>query len=726
MKKILFIMIVVIQNIVFAQTGEWKFIRAEYNDLPYKFADCVSVDSSNNKWFGTEKGIGVFDGTKWTQYNTGNSGLTSNKINKIFTDMYGNVWISVPWNLIKYDGRNWSEIDTSKSPVKSFLYCCPDSCYIYVVRNQNVDDATGYIASMYRYNILTGEWYEYEGIDAKMRKALGGIYGPHVNDIKLDKEKNVWLATDMGLYKINKDTVINYHVNNEYNGDITSFITISFEQDGSIWCGARIMGLYHFINGVFQKLPYEVFEVDKVLVDKKNNKWFKTTEGISMYDNDTLINYTSSNTGILTNGFTDVSIDKNENIWITSSDGVYQYGNDQWSYYCASYGIPSDDINSVAMDKNNSLWICSYFNWVVNYKNGEWIYYNSFNSGIPNFQNKVKIDRYNRKWFVSFNGLSVFDDKDWITYRTNNSDLPSNLIRDVLVTKNDEVYIATNKGLAIIKNGNWEILETSNSSLPTDDIRALSQDSTGGIWIGTYQKGIIRIKEGVWQLFNTTNSGLSNDLIMDIDVDKGGNVWIGTDNGLSRYNGQDWEIYTTNNSTIPNNSIRDVYADNKNNIWLTSWWNTGLAKYNGNEWKYYNNYDTWTGSYGISVSEIVSSENGDLFLATSDNGLGIFNEDTIVSAENQPLTEDIPINLEAYPNPFNSSTNIVYILPETDKIELSIYDILGRRIKQIFNGVSPKGKHVIQINSSELSSGVYICKLNYKQKISARKIMLIK
>lgn len=717
-------MSVVIQNIVSAQTGEWKFIRAEYNDLPYKFADCVSVDSSNNKWFGTEKGIGVFDGTKWTQYNTGNSGLTSNKINKIFTDMYGNVWISVPWNLIKYDGRNWSEIDTSKSPVKSFLYCCPDSCYIYVVRNQNVDDATGYIASMYRYNILTGEWYEYEGIDAKMRKALGGIYGPHVNDIKLDKEKNIWLATDMGLYKINKDTVINYRTYNTYNGAVIPFRTLAIEGNGKIWTGKD--GLWVFENGAFKKMPFAYSGVDRILIDKMNSVWI-ACDNLVIVKSDTVITYDNSTMGALMS-IQDIALDKQNKLWAADQlNGAFSYDNGVWNYYGASYGIPSDDINSIAMDKNSSLWICSSFNWVVNYKNGEWIYYNSFNSGIPDFQNKVKIDRYNRKWFVSANGLSMYDDKDWVIYRKNNSSLKTNVVSDVLVVSRDEVYAANVDNIAVFKNGIWNNYNLQDFQLHEGTrFSMLAKDSSGTVWIGTYEEGIIRIIGNEREIFDTSNSGLPNNKIMEIEVDKEGNVWIGTDNGLSRYNGQDWEIYTTNNSTIPNNSIRDVYADTKNNIWVTSWWKSGLAKYDGIGWKYYNNYETWTGSEGIYIVEITSSENGDLFLATSDNGVGIFNEDTIVSVESQSLTEDIPINLEAYPNPFNSSTNIVYILPETDKIEISLYDILGKRIKQIFNGVSQKGKHIIQINPSELSSGIYICTLNYKQKILARKIMLIK
>ena len=69
-----------------------------------------------------------------------------------------------------------------------------------------------------------------------------------------------------------------------------------------------------------------------------------------------------------------------------------------------------------------------------------------------------------------------------------------------------------------------------------------------------------------------------------------------------------------------------------------------------------------------------------------------------------------------YPNPFNPSTTIVYELPSTEKIMLKVYDILGREVKTLVNGVMPAGKHTISWDGTnnlgnKVSSGVYIYSL---------------
>ncbi len=72
-----------------------------------------------------------------------------------------------------------------------------------------------------------------------------------------------------------------------------------------------------------------------------------------------------------------------------------------------------------------------------------------------------------------------------------------------------------------------------------------------------------------------------------------------------------------------------------------------------------------------------------------------------------------------YPNPFNSSTTIEFILPAQNAnndsdfyiINLEIYDILGRRVAKLFDGIESAGRYKIQFNAENLSSGVYIYRL---------------
>ena len=84
-----------------------------------------------------------------------------------------------------------------------------------------------------------------------------------------------------------------------------------------------------------------------------------------------------------------------------------------------------------------------------------------------------------------------------------------------------------------------------------------------------------------------------------------------------------------------------------------------------------------------------------------------------------------------YPNPFNPSTTIRYDLPTNADVRIVIFDILGRQVLTIENNnVSAGSALTIEINASELSSGLYfyqlIAKLKEKTEIKTGKMTLLK
>jgi hypothetical protein len=64
-----------------------------------------------------------------------------------------------------------------------------------------------------------------------------------------------------------------------------------------------------------------------------------------------------------------------------------------------------------------------------------------------------------------------------------------------------------------------------------------------------------------------------------------------------------------------------------------------------------------------------------------------------------------------YPNPFNPVTKINYELPSDSKVNLTIYDLLGREITRPVNGFKAAGYYTVQINAENLSSGIYFYRL---------------
>jgi uncharacterized protein (TIGR03790 family) len=79
-----------------------------------------------------------------------------------------------------------------------------------------------------------------------------------------------------------------------------------------------------------------------------------------------------------------------------------------------------------------------------------------------------------------------------------------------------------------------------------------------------------------------------------------------------------------------------------------------------------------------------------------------------------------------YPNPFNPTTTLKYDLPEASQVSLIIYDILGRKVKELVNTKQQAGRYEVQFNASTLASGVYIYQLVAEKYINSKKMILLR
>lgn len=79
-----------------------------------------------------------------------------------------------------------------------------------------------------------------------------------------------------------------------------------------------------------------------------------------------------------------------------------------------------------------------------------------------------------------------------------------------------------------------------------------------------------------------------------------------------------------------------------------------------------------------------------------------------------------------YPNPFNPTTRIDYDLPEDGFVNIVLYNAVGKEVSVITNEFKPAGFHTLQINGSELSSGIYFYRITSGDFTATKKMQLIK
>jgi hypothetical protein len=104
-----------------------------------------------------------------------------------------------------------------------------------------------------------------------------------------------------------------------------------------------------------------------------------------------------------------------------------------------------------------------------------------------------------------------------------------------------------------------------------------------------------------------------------------------------------------------------------------------------------------------------------------------------VSMEVQPTgieeSDNLPIEFslsQNYPNPFNAQTTIQYSLPEKSMVTIDIYDILGRKIETLAEGIEPAGNHQAIWDAIGQSSGIYFYRIKAGDKVETKRMVLMK
>lgn len=79
-----------------------------------------------------------------------------------------------------------------------------------------------------------------------------------------------------------------------------------------------------------------------------------------------------------------------------------------------------------------------------------------------------------------------------------------------------------------------------------------------------------------------------------------------------------------------------------------------------------------------------------------------------------------------YPNPFNPTTTIRYELPQDGIVSIEVYDMLGQKIRTLFNEFKKADRYELEFNGDNLSSGVYLYSIRVNDFVQTKKMILLK
>lgn len=408
-------------------------------------------------------------------------------------------------------------------------------------------------------------------------------------------------------------------------------------------------------------------------------------------------------------------------------------------------------------------------------QNPTWKVWNSNNSNLPPQTTifSLNLDSNGIVWAGSNKGLLKFNGNNFTIYDTINSPMKSNLVVSITKDFSENIWMATiGNNASIMKFDGvniWNYYNQYNTNIYSGTQLCITTDKTNNIW--AHFRKLLKYDGNSWQTFDSTNSPFKDGTGWEIFVDKYNNKWISKDfQGIFKYteNNNTWINYTTQNSGLPLGYVRKIREDSFGNLWI-SVWSSGLTKYNldNNTWQTWTPFNSnlpyaylsglyidkmntkWIGFHtnefglvefndttfktyntplgGSSIYDIKEDKYGNLWLGTS-RGLMQFNKTGIVSIknENSSKIENFEIT-RIYPNPFNPMTKIEFMINKTSNIQLKVFDIKGKLVKEFMNKRFISGNYTTELDMSNYSSGVYFVIFYLDNKlITTKKMILIK
>lgn len=626
-----------------------------------------------------------------------NDGLESNTINCILKDKSEYIWLGLPNGVNRFDGVNIV-------PLKQF----EGKTIIDMTEQDSMNIAIASEQELYIYNKATHKTTIYQ-FDIKDKA--------RIIKCRIDNNKNIFLATDKGLYKVEKDKLV------KISSITSSVLDLAIDKDNLCWILTED-GLINLNPRTNKSESYYIIENDQI----KKNPSFLTIDNQSIYISvqnniyrfDIKAKNFQKRFTIENNEVSNMSL-KDDKLYIgTYSKGLRIISIKDGSTESIRYNPL--DINSITSDNIRSFWTDGRIYWIgtaasgldynpsirqnfslySNYlfnsagtsvqsflidgdkillgtQNGL-IYmaneqkYNISKEGDPTFNaDKIlSIYPYIDKYLIGTdgNGLYIFDPISLTMSRFNNSPIfTNNNFNSITTDRMGNIWMGTNQGLIKynIDSRLYEVFSTANSNIKNNKVTSIASDSKNRIWIGN-DAGISYCEEG------KINSPVYLDLsfvksVNCIYTDRKENIWIGSSqNGLIKINSNitDYELFTTKNF-LPDNSILNIVEDENSTIWVST--AKGIANYN-TETEKYSIYTKQDGIPSYAFNSYAQIVNSNTLFISSDIGLIAANL-TDLSSRNEK-SEEIKVNsvlIDGYPECIDAN-NLTYNNGYINKISM--------------------------------------------------------
>lgn len=496
--------------LIFNITGahcQKKYFRVE-NGLPSDFIVSMNVDENGTVWIGTEEGMCSFNGVDIKTFNSDLLGQPSNYVLPDRNDE--SIWVA-----------------TQRSGF---------GCY----------DPVNDILRSYQ----TGNDSDNTGVGENNSK---GITPPHdilTNEITYlcqDEEGNIWYSTytkGMGKYNKADDSIEFFNSQTVEGMEDFSIISFAIDADYKIYAG-------HYNRGI-------------TIIDTKTKKATHLE--------------TSNSSTLPTNQIGYVLCDNDNNVWVGTSRGVALYRpvtNDFMVYNMANSGLPDNHIFSMYVTSDRRLLVSPNYNGVW-YANIDELHDNPQFKPLPEAKDIMNLpvrgmaeDRFGNLWLGSYGRGVLFVGNTASDFKmiSNENDAASSV--SAFIELRDRGYAIGLVGGGIdILDSRLRKTTSLNKFLSNSTTTALTQDSSGNIWVGTFSGRIQLVDEKL-------RSSITIPILEARDfLEVGDTMWVASGLGLYSVNKRTNEIinrWSNVDNTLPDIYLRCLCMDCYGRLWVGSY-----------------------------------------------------------------------------------------------------------------------------------------------------------
>ncbi|MCP4219226.1 MAG: hypothetical protein GY765_31620, partial [bacterium] len=345
--------------------------------------------------------------------------------------------------------------------------------------------------------------------------------------IKQTGKGYIWLGTPMGLVRFD-GVHFKLYDKKTVPAFLNNFVrTIHEDHDGNLWIGTE-GGLLKFEKGRFTPFTLGEKKADNFVMTicetPGGSLWIGTLSGsVYCFQKGEFTRY-SSKSGLSGGAVRCLHFSRTGILRAGTANGLYRYRDGKFVSSPLAKEISADYITCIYEDvEKKQLWI-----------------------GTTEGLNRVNEESGKVKIYTAAQGLT------------------GNIVLDIYRDRDDNLWLGTEGGLCRI-TGDVLTAFSGPQSLPRN-VYSISEDTEGGLWLGTLGGGLFRLRDVPITAY-TTSGGLSHNMVSGIIEDNRNNIWLGTAGGLNRFTDGAFYQYTIKDG-LSDNSISSLRMDSSGRLWI--------------------------------------------------------------------------------------------------------------------------------------------------------------